>query len=148
MARALDIDRELGGAYVIVGTANLGITLIRAGRVDDGIARLREALPGIAELEDPDLVVETLVGLAEATLAREDPQAAARLALAAEALADTERRPLHPTDRRKLERLILDATAPLPAGESTALRAEARAIDLAGGLALAADALADGPSRA
>jgi predicted ATPase/class 3 adenylate cyclase len=142
VARALEIDRELGGAYVIVGTVNLGVTQIRAGRSAEGVALLGEALPGMAELEDPDLVVEALMGLAQAAMLGGDPRAAARLGLAAEALAAREARPLHATDQRKLDLLIEGASATLPADVLDGLRAEVGAVDITAGLALAQEAIA------
>jgi predicted ATPase/class 3 adenylate cyclase len=139
--RALDIDRELGGAYVIVGTANLAVTLVRAGRIDEGLARLREALPGIRELDDPDLVIEVLAALAEAALAGGRPEDAARLGLAATALAAVERRPLHPSDRAKVETLVERAAASLSGETLASLRGQAATVDLQAGLALAAKEL-------
>ena len=66
---------------------------------------------------------------------------AARLALAANALAAAQRGPLLPADRRALDDLIARASARLTPEELAAIRAEVGAVDVGAGLALARNAV-------
>jgi predicted ATPase/class 3 adenylate cyclase len=141
MSRALEIDTELGGAYIFIGAANLATMLIRAGRMDDGLERLREALPGIEDIDDSDLVIEALGSVAAVALARGDATAAARLSLAAEALAAAERKPFHPMDRRALDDSIAGASARVAPAQLAAIRGEVLAVDVPAGLALLRNAV-------
>jgi predicted ATPase/class 3 adenylate cyclase len=142
LARAQAIDEELGGADVIVGSTNLATTLIRAGRIDEGLARLQGALPGIARLDDAELVEQALSALAVASLDRGvEATMAARLALAADALAAAQSGQLLAPDRGALDELIARASAPVTSEELAAIRSEVRAVDVDAGLALARNAL-------
>jgi hypothetical protein len=127
-----------------VSQANLGSALIRAGRIEDGLPHLELALPGVAELGDPELVVEVLASLARAALAAVGDDAgrgAARLLLAAEAVRRREGMPTDPTERLELDELLDAVAARVPEPELAPLRAEATAIDLDAALSLAREVL-------
>ena len=146
MTEALEIDRGFGGGAEILSHANLGASLIRAGRTAEGLAQLDLALPGIEALRDPELVTECLTSLAWAALGAGGGAAAhqaARLLFASEAVRDREGLQLKPAERGEVEELLAGISARLPAGELEPLRAEAGAIDLDAGLMLARAALDD-----
>jgi predicted ATPase len=146
MAEALEIDEGLGGGSVVVSHANLGASLIRAGRHQEGLAEIRLAQPGIAGLRDPVLVVESLTSLAWVALGAEGDAAArrgARLAFAADAVREREGLPLRPAERTEVDELAARVSARLDAGALAPLRAEARAIDLDAALTLAGEALGE-----
>ena len=118
--------------------------MIRAGRLEEGIAQVRGALPGIAGLRDPELVVEVLSSLAWFALGAEGDESARRAAVliyAATALREREGLALRAADRAELDELIALVTAQLGEPALLALRAEAKAIDLDAGIALAIAAL-------
>jgi predicted ATPase/class 3 adenylate cyclase len=139
MRQAFEIDVEFGGSATVVGEANLGSALVRAGRHREGLVHLRRVLPDIAELGDPELVVEALASVGEAVLASETPGArrsAALLVLAADHIRQREQVRLHDPDVRQILELRQQATADLgPA--LPALEAEAGALDTASAIALA-----------
>ncbi|HEX5591426.1 MAG TPA: tetratricopeptide repeat protein, partial [Candidatus Limnocylindrales bacterium] len=144
MAQALAIDEVTGGLSLSVSCANLGAALVRAGRIEEGRAQVVRSLPGIEELEDPELVVETLTTVATIALAAATPESsltAARLLFAVEVLVARERIPLRAADREQVDTLMAQAEERLDATALAAARAEARAIDLAGAIALARLAL-------
>lgn len=146
MTEALEIDRGFGGGAEILSHANLGASLIRAGRTAEGLAQLDLALPGIEALRDPELVTECLTSLAWAALGAGGGAAAhqaARLLFASEAVREREGLQLKPAERGEVEELLAGISAQLPAGELEPLRAEAGAIDLDAGLMLARAALDD-----
>ena len=146
MAEALAIDEELGGGSVVVSHANLGSSLIRAGRHQEGLAEIRLAQPGIAGLRDPVLVVESLTSLAWVALSAEGDAAArrgARLAFAADAVREREGLPLRPAEQAEVDDLAARVSARLDAVALEPLRAEARAIDLDAALTLAGEALGE-----
>jgi tetratricopeptide (TPR) repeat protein len=140
LGRAFEIDEEVGGSALAIGAANLASALVRAGRPAAGIDRLRRGLPGIAELADPELVVEALVTVAEAALAVDGPAAdrwAALLSIAAERVSESASIRLHDSDRRHLLEIGARATARVAPQVLEAVRAEARAVDVESGVALA-----------
>jgi predicted ATPase len=141
-ARALDealvLDRVHGGhgpaAYSL---ANLGAVWIRMGRVDEGVAVIREALRVIAELDDADAATESFDHLAEGALRAGDPVRAARLSLMARAIRRRAGLPEHgPANRRALDTLdeirrAVDATT------VERLETEANALGLADAIEVA-----------
>jgi predicted ATPase len=144
LRQALAIDEQTGGGSVVVSCANLGSALVRAGRVEEGLVQVRRALPGIAELEDPELVIEMLTSLTAVVLGSSLPDAAeraARLLLASDALRERERLPMLEADREEAAALHARVSARLDASSLRSARAEATAIDVDAGLALAQDAL-------
>jgi predicted ATPase/class 3 adenylate cyclase len=145
-ADALAIDESLGAVgNVALARANLGETLVRAGRLEDGLAQIRRALPGIAELEDPDEVATLLVSLAHARLDNAGPVSAedvARLILASEALRERERIPLRTMDRAEVDDLLRRTSDLLEPGSLDEIRVEVSAIDLPAAIALAGSAAA------
>lgn len=146
MTQALEIDEELGSGSVIVACANLGATLIRAGRLDEGLIQIRRSLPGIEELEDPELVIETLTSLATVALGSAVPASsltAARLLFAAEALRERERIPLRDLDRAEVDTLHARISARLDPTILLEIRAEATVVDFVAAMALARDALGE-----
>jgi predicted ATPase len=145
MAQALAIDEQTGGGSVVVSCANLGATLVKAGRIEEGLQQIRRALPGIAELEDPELVIEALSSLASIALAdsgAESASRAARLLFATEALRERERLPLLEADRDEAAAQHARISERLPAASLEEARAEAGAVDVPAALALAREALA------
>lgn len=149
LEEALSIDEEIGAvSSVTVSCANLGAELVRAGRVERGLAQLRRALPGIEELEDPELVAAMLTSLAHVRLhgpaadapdgraADPDAEAAARLVLAGEALRDREGIPLRATERIEVDELLAAIGRRLAPSILEALRAETSSIDAPAALAL------------
>jgi predicted ATPase/class 3 adenylate cyclase len=146
MAEALEIDRALSSGSEVVAHANLGSALIRAGRMQEGLDELRIALPGIAELGDPELVTEVLISLARYALAAPGEPAAlgaARLLFGADAIRRRENRPAHSADLREHDELVALAAGRLEADALAPVRSEAGAIDIDAGLRLARSALDD-----
>jgi tetratricopeptide (TPR) repeat protein len=143
---ALTIDESIGAAgNVALACANLGETLVRAGRVEDGLVQIRRALPGIAELEDPDEVANLLTSLAHAMLDSPKPTTtadAARLLLASEALRERERVPLRAIDRDEVDGLLERIAVLLEPDIRDSIRAEVSSIDLPAAIALARTAAA------
>jgi predicted ATPase/class 3 adenylate cyclase len=151
MAEALEIDEDLGGGSVVLSRANLGSALARAGRFEDGLRYLGQALPGIVDLGDPELVEELLVSLVRAELARpgEAPaRSAARLLFAADAVHRRERLVMRPSERVEQGELLAAVVARLPEGVLTTLQAEATAVDIDAALRLAREALDAGAASA
>jgi tetratricopeptide (TPR) repeat protein len=109
-AEALEIDESTGSAGAItVSCANLGSVLVRAGKTQQGLAQIRRALPGIAELRDPELVVEVLSVLAHVRLVAPDAGGAtdaARLSLVAQELRQREGIPLREVERADVDGLL------------------------------------------
>jgi hypothetical protein len=129
---------------VVVSCANLGSTLVRAGRLEQGLSQIRRALPGIAELEDPELVIEVLTSLAVIALGSTGPASgarAARLLFAADALRERERLPLLDADRNAAMAIRALVTERADQATLNAARSEAGAIDVPAALALAGEAL-------
>lgn len=144
MRQALEIDEALGGGSVAVARVNLGTSLVQADRVDEGLASLRGCLPGLAELEDPELVADVLVSLASVALRSGgdlDSVRAARLLAASEALRERERQPLRAIDRREVDELHEALARRLDERAILDARSEARAIDVPAALALVGEAL-------
>jgi predicted ATPase/class 3 adenylate cyclase len=144
MRQALAIDERTGGGSVVVSCANLGSSLVKAGRFEEGLVQVGRALPGIAELEDPELVIEMLTSLATVVMGSslpDAPERAARLLFASDALRERERLPLLDADREEAAALHARISAGLDAARLESARAEAPAVDVAAGLALAQDAL-------
>jgi predicted ATPase/class 3 adenylate cyclase len=146
MRQALAIDEQTGGGSVVVSCANFGSTLVRAGRLEEGLAQVRRALPGIAELEDPELVIEILTSLASIALGSTAPASgvrAARLLFAADVLRERERLPLVEVDRREVDAIQARVTARVEPAILEAARSEAGAVDVPAALALAREALSE-----
>jgi predicted ATPase/class 3 adenylate cyclase len=144
MAQALAIDEQTGGGSVVVSCANLGSTLVRAGRLEQGLSQIRRALPGIAELEDPELVIEVLTSLAAIALGSTAPASgarAARLLFAADVLRERERLPLLDADRSAAIAIRALVTERADQATLSAARLEASAVDVPAALALAMEAL-------
>ena len=144
LSEALEIDEGFGGGSVIVSHANLGSLLARAGRLAEAVAHLRLALPGIAELGDPLLVIEVLTSLVRVDLAVPGEVAAvraARLLFAAEAVRERDAVAMGPNDRPELDALLADVSARLSPSRLAPLRAEAGAIDVDAALTLAREAV-------
>jgi predicted ATPase/class 3 adenylate cyclase len=143
---ALMIDESIGAAgNVALDCANLGETLVRAGRLEDGLVQIRRALPGIAELEDPDEVANVLTSIAHAMLDSRGPTStddAARLLLAGEALRERERIPLRAIDRDEVDDLLQRIAVLLEPDVLDSIRAEVSSIDLPAAIALARTAAA------
>jgi tetratricopeptide (TPR) repeat protein len=151
MSEALAIDEGLGGGSVVLSHANLGSSLIRAGRLDEGVRHLRLALPGVSELGDPELVIEVLTSLVRLALAASDRVAAhraARLLLAADAVREREGLPMEPSEQLELDELRATVAERVPEAELEPLRAEATAIDVDAALSLAREALQAPEGRA
>lgn len=146
MTEALEIDQGFGGGAEILSRANLGASLVRAGRFAEGLQQFGVALPGIEGFRDPELVTECLTSLAWAALASPGDAAArlaARLLFASESVREREGFPLKPAERGDVDELLAGVAARLPDADLVSLRAEASAIDLDAALLLARDALGD-----
>lgn len=146
MAEALEIDRDFGGGAEILSRANLGASLMRAGRFADGLDQIALALPGIEGLRDPELVTECLTGLGRAAL--DSPgdagaRNAARVLFASEAIRGREGLPLKPAERGEVDELLAAVSARVQEPDLAPIRAEAGVIDLDAGLTLARDVLSD-----
>jgi predicted ATPase/class 3 adenylate cyclase len=139
MRRALAIDEEIGTDSVTVATVNLGSALIRAGHSQAGATELRRALPGLDELEDPELVADALTSLASRTLessAESAPRRALRMLSAASALRARERLPLRPVDRREVDELEARLRDRLGDDDILAARSAAMVVDVEAALAI------------
>ncbi|CAN5781701.1 hypothetical protein BH23CHL7_BH23CHL7_06910 [soil metagenome] len=141
LTEALAVDESTGSATAVaISCANLGSILIHAGRTDDGLEQIRRAMPGVAELGDPELVAAVLTSLSHIRLAAPDPDApstAARLTLVAEELRHREGIPLRQVEREETDDLLRRESALLGQAAMDAIRAEASAIDLNAALRLA-----------
>jgi predicted ATPase/class 3 adenylate cyclase len=139
MRRALAIDEEVASDSVAVAIVNLGNALIRAGRLDEGLQELRRAFPGVADLQDPELIADALTGLAAVAL-ESTAQSAARRALellsAATALRARERLPLRDVDRREVDELEGRLRDRLEDRDLLQAHAEAAAVDVEAALAI------------
>lgn len=150
LAAALEIDRAYGGPGEVVAHANLGTALVRAGRLDEGLTELRAALPGIADLRDPELVLEVLVSLGRIALATPGDEAAlraARLLVAADAVRRREELALRELDSSEVDAALAKAIDALGPRERESLRAESAAIDLDAALSLARDAVREAAAQ-
>jgi len=140
-AEALAIDESTGSAgAVAVSCLNLGSVLVRAGKTQQGLEQIRRALPGIAELGDPELVVEILSTLAHVRLEAPDangPAEAARLSLVAQELRQREGIPLREIERDDVDDLLRRELAILGPDAINAIRAEASVTDLDASVRLA-----------
>jgi predicted ATPase len=148
MRRALTIDEDVGTDSLTVAVINLANALIRAGRSEEGISELRRALPGLAELADPELVADALTSLASTTLessAESAPASAARMLSAANALRARERLPLRPVDRHEVDELEARLASRLDAGNLAAARSAAAAVDVEAALAILREELSTDP---
>jgi predicted ATPase/class 3 adenylate cyclase len=148
MHRALTIDEDVGTDSLTVSMINLANALIRAGRSQQGLAELRRALPGLAELEDPELVADALTGLASLSLdssAEWAPARAARMLSAANALRARERLPLRAVDRREVDELEARLRDRLDESDLGEARSAAAAIDVEAALAILREALSTDP---
>ena len=148
MRRALAIDEDVGTDSLTVAVINLANALIRAGRSQEGVAELRRALPGLADLEDPELVADALTGLASLTLesnAESAPARAARMLSAATALRARERLPLRPVDRHEVDELEARLMSRLEEGNLVEARFAAAAVDVEAALAILREELATDP---
>jgi tetratricopeptide (TPR) repeat protein len=141
LTEALAVDEPSGStSAVVVSCANLGSLLIRAGRPEEGIRQVRRALPGIAELRDPEVVAEILTSLSHLRLAAADPDGAAdaaRLTLVAEELRRREGMPLRPIERDEADDLLRRELELLGPQAMASIRAEASVTDLDAALRLA-----------
>jgi predicted ATPase/class 3 adenylate cyclase len=144
MGEALAADEASGSrSGIVVGHVNLGAALVRAGRPTEGLEHLRLALPGVAELGDPELAAGILTSLAHIRLTVADadgPRDAARLTLAAEELRQREGIPLRPIERHEVDDLLQRQRALLPPDELATILADARSINLDAALRLATEA--------
>ena len=148
MSRALAIDEEVGTDSLTVAVINLANALIRAGRSQEGVAELRRALPGLGDLEDPELVADALTGLASLTLessAESAPARAARMLTAANALRVRERLPLRPVDRLEVDELEARLRSRLDEREFVEARSAAAAVDVEAALAILREELSSDP---
>ncbi len=148
MRRALAIDEEVGTDSLTVAIINLANALVRAGRSQEGVAELRRALPGLTDLEDPELVADGLTGLASLTLsssAESAPARAARMLSAANALRAREGLPLRPVDRREVEDLEARLRDRLDEGAIAEARTAAAAVDVDAALAILREELSTDP---
>jgi predicted ATPase/class 3 adenylate cyclase len=139
MRQALAIDEEYATGAVPVAIANLGNALIRARRIDEGVAELRRALPGLEELGDPELVADALVGTAVAAFeSTEDsaPARAARLLGASVALRTKAGLPLRAMERDELDALEARIRTRLDDPAMVAAQAEVAAVDVESALAM------------
>ena len=133
------IDEDVGTDSLTVAVINLANALIRAGRSQEGVAELRRALPGLADLEDPELVADALTGLASITLdssAESAPARAARMLTAANALRARERLPLRPVDRHEVDELEARVMSRLDEGVFAEAQSAAAAVDVEAALAI------------
>jgi len=148
MRQALAIDEDVGTDSLTVAVINLANALIRAGRSQEGVAELRRALPGLADLEDPELVADALTGLASIALessAASAPARSARMLTAANALRARERLPLRPVDRHEVDELEARLMSRLDEGDFVAARSAAAAVDVEAALAILRDELSTDP---
>jgi tetratricopeptide (TPR) repeat protein len=148
MRQALEIDEEVGSDALTVAIMNLANALIRAGRHREGLVELRRALPGLADLGDPELVADGLTGLASVTLessADEAPAHALRLLSAADALRTRERLPLRPVDRQEVDELEARVRDRLDEHDIVEARSAAAAVDLEAALAILREELSSEP---
>jgi predicted ATPase/class 3 adenylate cyclase len=139
MRRALAIDEEVGSDALTVAIMNLANALIRAGRFAEGVVELRRALPGLADLQDPELVADGLTGLAAITLdssADSAPKRALALLSEANALRARERIPLRPVDQREVDELEARLRDRLEDRDVAEAHTAATAIDLEAALAI------------
>ena len=139
MRQALAIDEELGTGALPIAIANLGGALIRAGSFDDGVAQLRRALPGLQQLEDPELVADALIVVAAATLQTAGDAAAsrsARMLHAAAVLRAAAHLPLRAVERQEVDELEAALRARLDGAAMAAALSDVAAIDMEGALAI------------
>ena len=148
MRRALAIDEDVGTDSLTVAIINLANGLIRAGRSEEGVAELRRAMSGLAELEDPELVADALTGLASVTLesnGESAPMRAARMLSAANALRARERLPLRAVDREEVDELQARLRDRLDEGDLVEARSAAAAVDVDAALAILREELSTDP---
>ena len=141
LAEALAVDESSGSASsIVVSRSNLASILVRAGRAEEGLEHIRRALPGIAELGDPELVAAVLTSLSHIRLAAGDPDGprdAARLTLAGEELRRREGIPLRQIERDEADDLLRRESAILGPDVMASIQAESSVTDLDASLRLA-----------
>lgn len=138
LEEVLALDRVHGGrgpaAYSL---ANLGAVWIRMGRVDEGVAVIRDALRVIAELDDADAATESFDHLAEGALRLGDAVQAARLSLMARAIRMRAGLPEHGSASRRARETFDQIRGAIDEATVENLEAEADALGLADAIAIA-----------
>jgi predicted ATPase len=128
---SLELLRELGDTSNVARSLfNLGAAVLQLGRHREALSHFRESIALSREMEDKEDLAWCLEGFAALAAAEENPERAARLLGAADALLDAMGGEFKPFERRLHEETVAATRSRLAPHSFDAMRAEGKSLSL------------------